>query len=345
MKINDLFLSFQKKILKEKSEEELFSFYFGTNINLTTKYLNPLRTDNNPDCTFFYGEDELVFRDFARKEVYNIWRFVSEKYGISYNEAIKKIALDFNINLNLSSTDILLKNIKAKEVNEEIKKRLKKTNKLKDIVPHFCNYDFEFLNYFSSFDYFVDNQLLKKYRIYPIKSADLIFEENSFNIKAVSIGACYGIDKTLKEKQVYFPFNEKRHKFRQIIKQGIVGLEFLKKNQEYVILTKSYKDFFILQICGFNACCILSEEYSLSAFDILELKKYGKKIITLFDNDETGIKRSKNLADKFKTISLFLELNDSYQHYKELGRDSLINFITNKLKEYGIFINVHVNVE
>lgn len=333
MKINDLFLS-RKKILKEKSEEELFSFYFGDNISLSKKYTNPLRTDHDPDCTFFYGDKDLIFRDFAKKRKYTLWQFVEEKYNLSSLDAIIKIATDFKINVNPSSQDILIANTKPQEKLPSVK--IKKTNKLKNIKGTFIKYNDEILNYFSTLDHKIQVCDLQKYRILPIRQAILEFETSHSIIEGSPFGFFYALNKNLKEKQIYFPFNPKKNKFRQIITGGLFGVEFLKEKQEYVIITKSWKDFFILQILGFNACCILSEEYKLTVHDYALLKQYGKKIFTLFDNDTTGKLASEEWQKLWKTIPLFLELNDSFIHYKNLGKVDLQDFITKLLQNHGI---------
>lgn len=330
MEMVDLLLQSKEAILREKSEESLFSFYFGETISLHNKYTNPLRADKTPDCTFFYGDNDLVFRDWARKKTYTVFDFVCEKFGLTYEEALRKIILDHNIvPPKLSSKDKFLLDIKAKEIAQSNK--LKKINKIQDLIPVFSKDLTKHFEYFNTFDFSFDIKLFKKFKIYGIDNYYMKFPEKTINIPAKELGFIYFFDSELKEKQVYLPFADKKYKFRQIIKSTIIGQSFLRED-EYVIVTKSYKDFVILQICGFNACCILSENYKPNMMDLTTLRKFGKKrIFTLFDNDNTGHLAGEEWKTKFKSIPILLseEMKDAYKHYKTFGKEDLTNTINN----------------
>lgn len=327
MKLNTLLPVTKDLILREKNQETLFNHYFGENISLHKKYTNPLRTDNKADCTFFYGDNDLVFRDFARRKIYTVFDFVEEKYGISYQETLDKIALDFGIKqLPMTPGQAALMKIQAKAIPNKTK--LKKINKLQDLLPCFSADMSKHLDYFSTMDYNVSLEEFKKYRIHGIDSFYMVFKDYKSKINTNPLGFIYYFNKNLTEKQVYNPFGEKTQKFRQVMKTTIIGLEFLRKD-EYVIVTKSYKDFVILHICGFNVCCILSENYKPNMTDFIVLKRYGKVILTLFDNDTTGIDAGVEWEEKFKSIAILLseEMKDSYKHYKTFGKENLTETI------------------
>ena len=326
MKVSDYSLITKEYILKHKTEEELFSFYFGDSISLSRKYKNPLRTDNRADCTFHYGTDELIFRDFAKRKTYSVWQFVEEKYGLTFVEALKKVALDFKLKEPSSSSDFFLNSIQKKEI--EARQKLKKTNRLIDIAVKPIQYTQNHIEYFSTSDFTFTPQIFKKFRTVAIKGYDLIFENYSKEIHA-NLGFAYFFDKELKYKQVYLPYADQKDKFRQIINSSIIGIEYLRKG-EPVIITKSYKDFQILHVAGFNACCILSENYKLTPHDIMLLTSFGK-LYTLFDNDSTGIEASIFWQKAYFTTPLFLsvEMKDAYKHYKIYGLQNL----TDTLKE------------
>lgn len=329
MILNNLLPVTKESILKEKSEETLFAYYFGESISLMKKYTNPLRTDNKADCTFFYGDDDLLFRDFAERKVYNFIDFIQTKFGISYQEALDKIAVDHNITrTKMSSTQLALVNIQAKHVVSKTK--LKKTNKLLNLLPSYSADMTEHLKYYSTFDYLVTLPELKKYRVFGIKVFEMVFDDFKSRIETLPFGFFYFFNNQHTEKQAYNPFGSKQHKFRQVMQSTIIGLEFLRKDK-YVIITKSYKDFVILQLCGFNACCILSENYKPSMKEFLILKKYGNQIITLFDNDPTGLDAGKEWEQKFKSKAIYLstEMKDSYKHWKTYGKEDLTNTLNN----------------
>jgi hypothetical protein len=314
-------------ILKHKDEEDLFSYYFDEKISLSRKFKNPLRSDTRADCTFHYGTDELIFRDFAKGKVYNVFQFVEEKYGLTYRDALKKIAIDFNIQAPETSADFYLNSIQKKEV---AKNKLKKTNKLLDIIVYPVQYTKTHLDYFSTNDYQMTTEVLKRFRTVGIRGYSLVFENYQKDVNA-NLGFAYFFDKELKYKQVYIPYAEQKDKFRQLISSPIVGIEYLRKD-EPVLITKSYKDFQILQLAGFNACCILSENYKLTPQDLMLLMSFGK-LYTLFDNDSTGLQASELWHKTYFTNPLLLsvEMKDAYKHYKTFGLEDLKNTLIKQM--------------
>lgn len=308
-------------ILQHVDQQTLWERYFGL-FDLNKKYINPLRDDNNPDCTFDYGESgDLLFADWAKKKHYTIWEYVGLKYTLDFPETLKKIAEDFRIKSISSSSDLFLLNIKPVEVE---KKTLKKINRLLDISFNPIKPTKEHFDYWSTIDYQFTNQDFLKYRVIPTNQYSLIFEKSKITFKPKTIAFCYLISD--KEKQIYLPFASKQNKFRQILKSPIIGIEHLRK--EPVIITKSNKDKIINLLGGLNVCNILAEGYLPSSEDLMKLINISSgRLYTLFDNDKTGKEASEKWKENYGTIPLFLPTKDSYLHYKQVGLNEHIKTI------------------
>jgi hypothetical protein len=300
-------------ILKYVSQEQLWTYYFGK-FTLNKKYINPLRTDKKADCTFDYGKSrDLLFVDWAKKIHYTIWMFVEKRYNLNFFETLKKIAIDFNVpHVSQTSSDLLLGNNLILE-NVEVKK---KVNRLKNILIKAIKPTEKHFEYWSTFDYKFKKSEFLKYKNIPINKYSLVFETSTVTYTPKSIAFCYLLSDF--ERQIYIPFASRANKFRQILKNPLIGLDDIKKG-EPLIITKSNKDRIINKVAGFNVANILAENYKPSTDDIMSLVNAGK-VFTLFDPDETGIEASKFWKDNYNTKPLFLsESKDSYVNYKDKG--------------------------
>ena len=311
----DLILE-QDTLSRILTEEKIFEKYFGEPIDFYKSYKNPLRSDNNSGCNFFYGKKYLIFFDHSRGVDYNWVEFVKESYGFAtYPETLRKVAEDFNLVSKTKKDYYKILGIPNPEKNQKKKKSM-----LKDIHPRITSFRDEHIDFWSTFDYTFKPEDFIKYRTLPFDFSIVEFEDFSHTIYQNPIGFVYYLTPDKKQKQLYRPFAEKSKKFRQFQQDNIFGLEYLEKGKGHVIITKSYKDYIILKIAGFNAICILAENYKIPMDLILNLSTYGK-IYTLFDPDETGIKRSEQLEKTYRTTPLFLhvDVKDPYGHYKQYG--------------------------
>lgn len=314
-----------KDVFDQVSQETLWEYYLNTKISLNLKYTNPLREDTTPDCTFHYYNEYLVFTDWARNEVYNIFQFLQQLYSLNLVESIEKVEIDFKLSKK-STSNIFLQNIKA-----ETQKRLKKSNKITEINAFVSKDKTQHLDYFSTFDFKPSLQDLYKYRVIPISRFELVFD-NYGSSKKTDLGFCYFLQPNSKVyKQIYNPFFDSKFKFRQLMDDRLIGLEFCNTDKNYIVITKSFKDMVILQWAGINSCAIISESYTLSSTDLMNLIKY-KKVYVLFDNDLTGKKRSNEMNKSFGFTELFYtDVNDTFEYYKNYGIKKLNKYINNFL--------------
>ena len=306
------------EILSKFSDIEIFSHYFEQKVDEYNSYINPLRNDKNPGCKFFFSAyNDLLFYDHAKGKTYNWISFVKEYYNLdTYYSIITRVAEDLGLIKKGKRTFSFLAN--KLPSTPKVKK-----SKLTSLNFSFTPYTTEHIDYWSSFDYTFTMEDAIKYRILPFSYYVLTFDKLEYVTEAESLGFIYFLTPDKVQRQVYMPFVEQKRKFRQLQKDNVFGFEYLEKGNP-VILTKSYKDYVITKLAGFNSLCLLAENYSLDFNMYSKIRKFGK-IYTLLDPDPTGIARSEKLKKEYMTTPLYFDVDvkDAYGHYKKYGIEHL----------------------
>ena len=256
--------------------ETIFQFLFPYKISFSEKYINPLRKDNNSGCKFFVVADELYFNDFSKGINYNWIKWGMEYKNMSFFQLLKFI------NDNLRHNYINNK----QTVNNSKIVSYKKALEVIDIKSGEFTKD-EINKFFTFYDFKCSTELLKKGNIYKVENYfynnDLV-KSNCKNIFAFLNQNENGI----KNYQLYFPLLEKSKRYRSVTTQIYPQFENIDYNVNYIFITKSNMDSFILKhILEFNAIGIINEGVLLKKHIIKELNNHFQ-IILLMDNDEAG---------------------------------------------------------
>lgn len=331
----------EKFIKRRVSEERLFQYYFGR-WNLNDMYRNPFRIDNTPTCNFFYHSrtGTLFFKDpawaslYPSKGCFSVFIYVQFMFNLATNyDACYKIAYDFNL-------------------IDENNKDLKKSNLLADVLlnkpiiidkPSFSSIKIKpkiitdiAIDFWSLKDYKMKATTLQKLNTYMISDA-WINDKLTYSNQAFTFA--YHLEST-DVFQLYFPDSlnrETRFRCNQVSK--LYCRQFV-RDESYVILTKSYKDFIYLYLSGFNVCCILSENYKLTPEELAFLTKNGtRKLYLFYDYDKTGIDFSKLRASEYGCDYIFTEdiMNKDYSDMaKDIGlKESRLRTLE-QLKHHGM---------
>tara|TARA_R100000742_G_C4278484_1_gene101356 strand:+ start:2616 stop:3590 length:975 start_codon:yes stop_codon:yes gene_type:complete len=167
----------------------------------------------------------------------------------------------------------------------------------------------------------IGKKMLEKYNVKPIEYYNLVKEEN-YKIKSLKIEGryMYGYyDKEDKVYKIYQPYS--KHKFHKV-SNHLQGYDQLKYDQPYLIICSSLKDAMCLASIGYNIETIApdSENTMIKPHVIEYLKKKYKKVITLLDNDEAGIKAMDKYKSVYKIDGLVLPIcKDISDAVKKLG--------------------------
>lgn len=317
-------------ILSKVSEEQIFSFYLRRDIQNKKLFRSPLRNDKNPTCSMFRNNSgTVIFKDFATGDYLNCFGFVMKLFNCSYHEALDIIANDFNICYNP-----LIKKNKGKIVSKDVKVSEKETSEIQVQIQDFTENE---LKWWGKYGITLD--ILNKYNVYSCKYVWLnkqLFNESKQHFP---IFGYYGSKYQGKELwRIYYPKTKNSFKFMgNWPSKKIQGYEQLPKKGNLLIITKSLKDVMCLHSLGIAACAPCSETQFLSDSMLSELKQRFKYIVTLFDNDSTGIsfmnKQKKKHPELLYTwIPRSLGAKDISDYHKENGRKKTSKLIADFIK-------------
>lgn len=310
-------------ILSHISEETLMEHYLGIPVKKGI-FRSPLRTDNNPTCSFDrdkYGR--LVFKDFNGSFYGDAFEVVKRLYNVPYYEALNIIANDFGI----IEIPRLVKHPKIIEYSNTQFEESGPSNIQIEVQP----FSEQELKWWESFG--ITQELLKKYNVYSCKNVFLngsyltSSSETDF-IFAYYRGSIDGIDYF----RIYFPMRKHFRFLSNWTAKMIQGAKQLPKTGDFLVITKSMKDVMTLASFGITAIAPNSETLFLSEEQYEKVKKRFKRIILLYDNDLAGISNMNKIRKSFKDISCVWiprkyakDISDFRKKYGEENTKKLIN--------------------
>jgi hypothetical protein len=287
---------------------------------ISKKCKNTLRGDKKADCYFIINKNNKIkFYDFADSFYWNlsITDIISKIYCLNYRET-----LDYISNI-LDGNSISISMPKLEDFEKPI---------IKVVTKQFSK---EGKEYWKNFG--ID---ISKYK-HLIKELESYYIEKNHNIKKTD---CSTLTFTYifnnENVKIYSPFERKDRKFKgSVTKNDIFGYSEMNDKEDYVIITKSFKDWLILHNLGFNAIALQSEsQIELPEFLLKNLN--NKKVYLLFDNDEAGINNAMLLTNKYNFKSIFYPnlinnnkpYKDTADMYVSEGKEFIINFINNAIR-------------
>lgn len=285
----------KEDILTKVSQEELWNYYTGLEIQVKNKFLSPVRDEKKPSAGFYYtSTNELKLKDFGKRGTYSIWDFIMWKYNLNYQECLNKVDNDF-IN---------------KEPNiEYFGNPIKRIRENKKIIPFFKEFTKEELQYWEQ--YYITKEDLE---ISNVKSLDyywLVGDEYSIKFKE-PFSFYYQLSKD--ECKIYKPFSDKKFYFYGT-SDTLQGEHLLPWIGDLLIITKALKDVMVLNKLGYNSIGFQGETSFPSSLKINTLKHRFKDIIVLFDNDKAGKDGAKLLYELYKFKYFFLDEHKDISDY------------------------------
>ena len=268
----------------------VFQYYLNLSESLTgqdiklTSIFNP--NERTPSFCIYVDKkiQQYKFKDFSTGRNGNKVDLVKMLFNIEYPEAARKIVKDYNLHIKTNG-------FKEIEFKPEAKWEV-------DFVK-FRPWNQSDSQYWLSFR--IGMSILTEYNVKPIEYYNLVKLESD-KVESITIrNTClYGyFDKAGEVYKIYQP-NSSKHKFHKV-KQHLQGYDQLKFDKPYLVICSSLKDALCLKGMGYNIEVISpdSENTIIKAYVIEHLKKKYKKVITLFDNDEAGLKAVERYANTY----------------------------------------------
>lgn len=318
-------------ILNNISEEQIFCYYLG--IDKVSKKLicSRLRSDKNPTCGFYRNsKGELYLHDFATGEFYNCISLVMALNNVSYHQALRVIANDFN----LKDFPNLVRNTGIKRINVQ-KYEDKGMSKIQIEMKDFTLQELEYWNQFG-----ISVETLNKFRVFSCRSVFL--NDNLFSIikyPQMAFGYYGGKMDGNELWRIYYPRNkEKGIRFlTNWPAKKIQGFEMLPKKGNLLVITKSMKDCMVLHEFGIPAIAPNSENLFISESVMAKLKQRFKIIVVIYDTDIAGIANMRKIRKVFPDliytwIPRKYKTKDISDFYKYYGKQKTLNLITQFIK-------------
>lgn len=158
----------------------------------------------------------------------------------------------------------------------------------------------------------------------------------SFKFEKEYFYGYFRVDGTL--YKIYMPKNQNK-KFIKI-QNYVQGIDQLKYDSKYLIITSSLKDLMCFKTLNINnvECIAPDSENTMIREAVIStlIPKYSK-IIVLFDNDEPGIKAAQKYKEKYNfdyvILDMSKDLSDSIKDYGvKAVRDKLLILLKETLK-------------
>lgn len=298
-------------ILEKIDQKLIYSIYLNIPItkiianiaNPNDKIQNPLRNDINPSLSFKYYGNKLIARDFGdsryRGDIFEIVGFVLNKDSRNAEDFID-ICTDIIDRCTYKNKIIKTKKqIENSFINKE------------SLEISYIKRRFNTLDYAVFKTYGIESDYVDKY-INSVESYYLNEWKTPYKYRGTD--PCYAYDVNPGKTKFYFPFrNKKDIKFITNNKCPIECLHHL-RYVDYIILIKAYKDMILfnqyLDKHGISNILVIpfaSETIHLTNDLYSLLVKYSstKKIYSLLDIDEVGLKSMKYLKDDFNIEPIY----------------------------------------
>lgn len=314
-------------ILDRVSELDLAAMYLNLK-SVPCVMSNPLRQDSHPSLGWMMSSfGRLLYRDFATNEQGTLISFLCNLFNTNREGLLGMIE----------------KNIPAGSicrVNKTTPKCIvgKKKTQLQCRTRRWLKRDIE---YWQS--YGVPLKWLKWSEVYPVSNIIFVSGKDKYVFGADPLAYVFVEHKedntTLK---IYQPYNKSGRKWITKNDKSVIGLwTKVPQSGDMICICSSLKDSLCLSAnTGIPAIYIQGEGFRISKTACESLKSRYKHVYIMLDNDETGLKDGKKLADETGFENLVLpkvegakDISDIYHLWQDKNkfRDFMLNIF--KLKQ------------
>jgi hypothetical protein len=313
----------KENLTVQVSDIDIYHHYLGHEVTMQTGMSSPFREDKKPSFGFFIGNSgEICWKDF-KEGTGDCISFVQKFFNLNFNEALIKIAMDFNVDDEFDF--IPIRTVQRDTANKVIIDRsdfIKKLSEDKHIDIHTRKaelYDYQFWMQFG-----ITRETLIRYNVTPIE----YYLINGHIIKTDKYAYAFIEYKDNKETyKIYQPFN-KDYKWINNHNDSVwQGWAQLPENGLEVIITKSLKDVMCIQeTLGIPTVALQSESVLPKKSVINELFSRFNDVYILYDNDYDSEKNwgqiySKRLAEEFQLYHLKIDASYKCKDFSDLVKE------------------------
>jgi hypothetical protein len=278
-------------ILDKISEYDIYKMYMphqNWKINVVT--YSPFRNEKNPSFIIGYRGGSLKYIDFGdSSKKGGCFNFVMMLFNVSLNDALMMIDRDFDLGIVSGSST---KNYERIVADYAQPTATSKREYFIQVKPR--KFTHEELAYWN--EYYQDIDDLRANNVYSIDTVYL--NKQKFPMKDTELRFGYLYEGHWK---IYRPFADKKNKWmpNNVPITMMDGLDDI-TDCDVAFINKSKKDYMVMKKV-FPCCCAVQNEGMgcFSEENVEFIKENSERQILSFDSDETGVKNSKLISDKF----------------------------------------------
>jgi hypothetical protein len=278
-------------ILDKITEYDIYKMYMphqNWKINVVT--YSPFRNEKNPSFIIGYRGGALRFVDFGdSSKKGGCFNFVMMLFNVSLNDALLMIDRDFDLGIVSGSSTKNYERIVSDYVQPTATSKREYFIQVK--TRKFTNEELAYWN-----GYYQDIDDLRANNVYSIDTVYL--NKQKFPIKDTELRFGYLYEGHWK---IYRPFADKKNKWmpNNVPITMMDGLDDI-TDCDVAFINKSKKDYMVMKKV-FPCCCAVQNEGMgcFSEENVEFIKENSERQILSFDSDETGVKNSKLISDKF----------------------------------------------
>lgn len=318
-------------ILNQIDDLLIYRHYLGP-FTLGGKVKNPFRKDAHPSFSIFFGTKvlKLLWKDFATGESGDCFSLVAKLFGLSYIQAVEKVAADFG--LIKGQPTVTKKQIQeARAFKEEFQKR----EYLIQVARRPMNE--EELAYWAQ--YGITKDELKANHIFAIEK---LWINKRLMQLSPTLHFAYYFPQSDKWK-IYSPYDKEYKWFGNVSTYEMEGLEKTLLVNLPVIITKSRKDRIVLSKLYPNVVSSQNESEAAIPKENDEAFSHFPAKYCWFDSDEPGKNANRKLNHRgYKWINVpndlyeKLGLKDPSDVIKHFGWEAGSQILVHEMKKKGI---------
>jgi hypothetical protein len=269
-------------VLSRLTDSMIFGFYHGP-FELKKSYPSKFRREKHNSCGFYVSpKGKLIYKDIARNEKLDCFDFVQKLYGLTFQQAIERVAMDFGL-IDGKPHET------AKKVMHDLKdfdKTVKKETRINFKAGKWTTENLAYWNNYS-----ITKEELKENNIYPIEKLFI----NGAHIRNLDNEIRYAL--TLMHEgemltKLYIPESKNDFKWVTNIPTAVpFGMDTLNLKSDFVFVAKSQKCRIVLKKFLPNVIAIQSEQPAAISKSVHSRLQFDYDRIYLgADNDDTGKK-------------------------------------------------------
>jgi hypothetical protein len=313
-------------IFAKTDDYSIYRYYLGE-FKVNGNISSPFRKDNNPSFGVYMKDGRLFHNDMGDATYHgDCIALVQQLFGISYKEAIEKVAKDFGISGagGCESCERVVSSYTKPVLEQKRYTIIRCTVKSK-----FTKAEAE---YWASFG--ITPERCKAEDIYSVKEWSL----NGFKQDLEKGELCFGYLFPGVGWKIYRPFASKENKWKGNVDMTIVENKAAIASASKVLITKARKDRLVLSslLPGWTLVNVQNESELCYTKEFVESLS-GKEVVVNYDSDPAGKKASLLVTKKygFRHINVpdkYLEegIKDLADLYKKYGPEPIITHFKNK---------------